>query len=79
VNDLPALPKSLLAIKAGWLHTFFSFLLRPESCNRQFTPNGNIFAYHFTAAEDTEKKMVTMKKDLIDILTLLDTWLIERV
>ena len=41
--------------KAGWFHTFLSFLPRPASCSRQFTPNGS------TAAECTEKKMISMK------------------
>ena len=32
------------------------FFPRPASSSRQFTPNGGIFAEHFTVAEYTEKK-----------------------
>ena len=54
--------------KAGWLHTFLSFLPRRANCSRQFTANGSIFAKKKPAAVCTEQKITSMKKDFIDIL-----------
>ena len=35
------------------------FFPRPASYNRQFTPNGRIFAQHLTDAEYTERKTIS--------------------
>ena len=50
------------------LHTVLSFLTRPASQSRQLNPNGSMFAWHFTTAECTGKKLFPKRRIwMIDI------------
>jgi len=59
INDSPVVPRVAFDIKQVGFTPSSLFSRDQQAVLGSFTPNGNIFAEHFTAAECTEKEMIT--------------------